>query len=46
MAGLAIGMIILGLILAAVIVFAYLKSNNKTMDDMKIQFKRMDDGDS
>lgn len=43
MAGLALGMIVLGVILAAVVVVIYLKASNKTMDDMKISFKRMDE---
>ena len=46
MAGLAIGMIILGLIVAFAGLMVYLKVAHKTTDDVAIQFKRhFDDQD-
>ena len=40
MAGLAIGMVILGLIVAFALLMVYLKVSHKTTDDIAIQFKR------
>ncbi|KAJ8306626.1 hypothetical protein KUTeg_017171 [Tegillarca granosa] len=46
-AGIAVAMVVIGLLLAFGVIFAYMKFSNRTADDMKIQFsKHMDSAES